>query len=326
MVSITIALTSLPHPDHDLFHSFSEKLPQGDGISLLAGCAELGEQLDRAIDLLVLFCQPALQRHCGSLEFSLQMSLLQLQLAEDLLIFWSEVTRASLERIESLQPMLNCFLEVEAEEALATAAKADALLAKGEAMGPLHGVPLAHKDIFFRAGKICSGGTRLRQSHVMEHTATVLQRLAGAGALSLGRLNLSEFSIGPTGHNDHFGTCHNPWNLKCITGGSSSGPAAAVSARLIFGSLGSDTGGSVRIPAALCGLVGMKPTHGRVSRSGVLPISFSTDTPGPLTRTVRDCARLCRVIAGRDDDDAVTSTEPVEDYEASCGRNIRGIP
>ncbi len=162
-----------------------------------------------------------------------------------------EVTRASLERIESLQPKLNCFLEVEAEEALATAAKADALLAQGEAMGPLHGVPLAHKDIFFRAGKICSGGTRLRQSHVMEHTATVLQRLAGAGALSLGRLNLSEFSIGPTGHNDHFGTCHNPWNLKCITGGSSSGPAAAVSARLVFGSLGSDTGGSVRIPAAL---------------------------------------------------------------------------
>jgi aspartyl-tRNA(Asn)/glutamyl-tRNA(Gln) amidotransferase subunit A len=236
-----------------------------------------------------------------------------------------EVTQTCLERIDSLQPVLNCFIEVNAEEALAAASKADAMLAKGDLIGALHGVPLAHKYIYYRAGKICSCGSRNRHSYVADRTATVIERLANAGALYLGRLNLSEFAIGPTGHNEHFGHCRNPWNFKHITGGSSSGSAASVAARLVYGALGSDTGGSIRIPAAFCGLVGIKPTYGRVSRYGFMPVSFSIDTSGPLARTVKDCARLLRIIAGYDPLDPSTCSHPVPDYEAFCGRDARGV-
>ena len=228
-----------------------------------------------------------------------------------------ELTEACIRRIERLQPVLNCFISPDPEGALAAADRADAALAQDAEVGPLHGVPLAHKDMYYRAGAVSTCGSRIRRDFRPDHTATVLDRLAGAGALHLGGLNMAEFAFGPTGHNVHWGDCRNPWNPDHITGGSSSGSGSAVGGRIVFGALGSDTGGSVRLPAAACGVVGIKPTQTRVSRYGVMGLSFSLDNVGPLARTVRDCARLLHVIAGRDDRDPTSSTQPVPDYEAA---------
>ncbi len=167
------------------------------------------------------------------------------------------LVEACLDRIERLQPALNCFIRVTAEAARAKARAADMSVKAGHALGPLHGVPLAHKDMFYRAGEVCSCGSRIRADFVPDHTATVLRRFDAAGGIELGRLNMAEFAMGPTGHNDHFGRCRNPWNPDRITGGSSSGSGAAVAAGRVFGALGSDTGGSVRLPAAACGTVGI---------------------------------------------------------------------
>lgn len=235
------------------------------------------------------------------------------------------VVQACLDRIGRTQPTLNSFLAIEAEEALAAARAADAALARGERRGPLHGVPLAHKDMFYRAGRVCSCGSLIRRDWRPDVTCTLIERLEAAGAITLGRLNLNEFATGPHGLNRHYGNCHNPWNPAHITGGSSSGSGAAVAARQIFGALGSDTGGSVRLPAAFCGVVGLKPTYGRVSRYGMLPLSFSMDQAGPLARTVRDAARLLGVIAGHDPRDPTSSTLPVPDYEAVLERPIHGV-
>ncbi len=236
-----------------------------------------------------------------------------------------EATEVCLARIERLEPELNCFISLEADAALAAARAADENIARGDPIGALHGVPLAHKDMFYRTGRVSTSGSAIRRDFVPEVTATVMNRLDRAGALDLGGLNMSEFANGPTGHNVHFGNCHNPWNTSHVPGGSSSGSGAAVAARLVYGALGSDTGGSVRIPAALNGLVGLKPTQGRVSRFGGLPLSFSTDCFGPLARTVRDCARLTHVIAGQDPADPASSRRPVADYEAACGTGIAGM-
>ena len=236
-----------------------------------------------------------------------------------------ELVRACLARIERTQPTLNSFLAVEAEPALAAARRADAERARGRLRGPLHGVPLAHKDMFYRAGQLCSCGSAIRRDWRAEVTCTLLERLEAAGAITLGRLNMNEFATGPHGLNQHFGHCRNPWNPAHITGGSSSGAGAAVAARQVYGALGSDTGGSVRLPAAFCGVVGLKPTQGRVSRYGMLPLSFSMDQAGPLARTVRDGARLLRSVAGHDPRDATSSHEPVPDYEAALEGPIRGM-
>ena len=237
-----------------------------------------------------------------------------------------EVTAACVERIERHAGSLNCFIRFDPDEALAQADAADRALAAGDAAGPLHGIPLAHKDMFYRAGVVCTCGSKIRRDFVPDRTATVLRRLDAAGALDLGGLNLSEFAHGPTGHNAHFGACRNPWNREHMTGGSSSGSGSATAARLIFGALGSDTGGSVRLPAAANGLVGIKPTQTRVSRHAMMGLSFSLDNAGPLTRTVRDCARLLGVVAGHDPQDATSSTAPVPDYEAqTLAPDIRGL-
>jgi aspartyl-tRNA(Asn)/glutamyl-tRNA(Gln) amidotransferase subunit A len=180
--------------------------------------------------------------------------------------------------------------------------------------GPLSGMPLAHKDMFFRAGKVSNCGSKIRKGWIAAKTATVLERLDAAGALQLGTLNMSEFAYGPTGHNDHWGDCRNPWNPDYITGGSSSGSGAAVAARLVAGALGSDTGGSVRIPAAACGVTGLKTTWGRVSRHGAMALSHSLDTVGPLAESAETCARILQVIAGHDAKDPITSREPVKNY------------
>lgn len=237
-----------------------------------------------------------------------------------------ELTEACIAKAEERQPTLNCFISLDAEGARAEADAADAALARGEDPGPLHGVPLAHKDMYYREGKVSTCGSKIRKDFVPDHTATVLERLAAAGALHMGGLNMSEFAVGPFGHNEHWGHCRNPWNSDHVTGGSSSGSGSAVGGRLVFGALGSDTGGSIRLPSACCGLVGMKGTQTRVSRYGVMGLSFSLDNVGPLTRTVRDNARMMGIIAGADPKDLTAAAVPVDDYEAATlNAEIKGL-
>ena len=236
-----------------------------------------------------------------------------------------EAVTATVARAERLQPVLNCFISLQAEAALESAAAADAALARGDAPGPLHGVPLAHKDMFYRAGHVTTCGSRIRKDFVPDHDSTALDRLDRAGAIYLGGLNMAEFATGPTGHNAHWGDCRNPWNQAHISGGSSSGSGASVGGRVVYGALGSDTGGSVRLPSTCCGVVGLKPTNGLVSRYGLMPLSYTLDTVGPLTRTVRDAARIAGVIAGHDPRDPTTSDRPVPDYEAALAEGAEGL-
>ena len=236
-----------------------------------------------------------------------------------------EATRACLDRAQRVQPHLNCFISIEADAALKAARAADRAVARGAKLGLLHGVPLAHKDLFYRKGHVSTAGAKILRDYRARVTATVVERLQAAGAIWLGTLNMSEFAGNPTGHNEHFGDCRNAWNVDHVSGGSSSGSGVAVAARVCYGALGSDTGGSIRHPAAFNGVVGLKPTWGRVSRFGVLPRSWSLDTVGPLARSVRDCARLMRVIAGADVNDATCSSERVPDYEKELGGNVKGL-
>lgn len=235
-----------------------------------------------------------------------------------------EATESCLRAIGHLQPVLNAFIHVEADAALAQADAADRELAQGRRRGPLHGVPLAHKDVFFRPGRRSTCGSKIREDFQPEVTAAVIERLDAAGAVDLGGLNLAEFCVGPTGHNDYFGHCRNPWSTNHISGGSSSGSAAAVAARLIFGSLGSDTGGSIRLPAGMCGVVGLKPTHGRVSLYGAMPRCWSLDVFGPITRTVRDAAMLLDAIAGYDARDPWSRAVTAPSCVAALGMDIKG--
>ena len=236
-----------------------------------------------------------------------------------------EATRACLERIEQYDDALGSVAGIDPEAAERAARAADAELAAGTPRGPLHGVPLAHKDMFYRAGRVSACGSRILADFVPNHTATVLERLDAAGALDIARLSMVEFALGTTGHNEIAGTPRNPWNREYITGGSSSGPGAAVAARFVHGALGSDTGGSIRLPAACCGLVGLKPTYGRVSRHGAMPLSFTLDHIGPLTRGVADAALMLRVIAGHDPLDPTSSNRPVPDYTKVLDRGVKGL-
>jgi len=236
-----------------------------------------------------------------------------------------DATAATIARAEKLQPTLNAFIRLEADTALAAARRIDQRIAQGEDVGPLAGVPLAHKDMFYRAGMPTSCGSKIRADFVPDTTSTALARLANAGAIDLGGLNMSEFAVGPIGNNVHYGDCHNPWNPEHAPGGSSSGSGATVAARIVYGALGSDTGGSIRIPSAMSGVVGFKPTQNRVSRYGLMPLSFSFDTSGPLTRTVRDAARILDVIAGHDPKDPTSSRRPVPGNEAACGKAVKGV-
>ncbi|MBS0549148.1 MAG: Asp-tRNA(Asn)/Glu-tRNA(Gln) amidotransferase subunit GatA [Proteobacteria bacterium] len=236
-----------------------------------------------------------------------------------------EATEACLARIETWQPRTNAFIRVLKEKALAQARAMDAELKAGKRRGPLHGVPMAHKDMYYRKGELSTGGSSIRKDWIAPVTATALQKLDAAGVVELGFLNMAEFAAGPTGHNVHFGHCKNPWDEKRVTGGSSSGSGASVAARMTYGALGSDTGGSIRMPAAACGVVGMKATYGRVSRAGAVARSWSLDHVGPLTRTVRDNARVLAAIAGHDPADSTTSEKPVPDYEALLEGGVAGL-
>jgi aspartyl-tRNA(Asn)/glutamyl-tRNA(Gln) amidotransferase subunit A len=198
------------------------------------------------------------------------------------------------------------------------------LCASGTRRGALHGVPLAHKDMYYEAGKVVTCGSRIRRDFVATTTSTALQRLKNAGTIRLGSLQMAEFAYGPTGHNAHYGPVHNPFAPDRITGGSSSGSGSAVAARLTFAALGSDTGGSVRMPAHFCGVTGLKTTVGRISRAGAMPLSHSLDTVGPLARTAEDCAVLLGLMAGADPADPTAISGIVPDYAATM-QSIEGL-
>ena len=237
-----------------------------------------------------------------------------------------EVTQAAIDRAQAVQPRINCFIALEPEVAMAEAKALDGELAKGQAHGPLHGVPLAHKDLFYRTGKRTTCGSRILGDFVSQTTSSLLTRLTKAGAVNLGTLNMSEIAVGASGRNETFGHCRNPWNPLHISGGSSSGSGSAVGARAVYGSLGSDTGGSVRLPATMCGVVGLKPTQGRISRHGVMPLSYSLDNVGPFGRTAKDVAALLQVVAGADPQDPTASGDPVPDYAAEMAAvTLKGL-
>jgi aspartyl-tRNA(Asn)/glutamyl-tRNA(Gln) amidotransferase subunit A len=228
-------------------------------------------------------------------------------------------------RMEQINTIVNATIWTDRTGALALAEAADAAVRDRAPLGVLHGVPMMHKDMYYQAGKLSTCGSALRRDWKPTVTATVIERLAAAGAYTFGGLNMAEFAQNPTGHNKTFGDCHNPWNPPYITGGSSSGSGASVAARFNYMALGSDTGGSIRLPASANGVSGIKPTQTRVSRYGVMPLSFTHDNVGPLTRTVRDCARVMNVIAGHDPRDPTSAREPVPDYEAALTGDIRGM-
>ena len=235
-----------------------------------------------------------------------------------------ELTQAYLDRISSLNDHLGAYITVTGEQALSSARKAETQIQSGRHAGPLHGVPVAVKDIISTKGVLTSAGSKVLADNIPDHDSTIIERLNSAGAPILGKLNLSEFAIGGT--IDHpYGTPRNPWNTMHSAGGSSSGSAVATAGGLAAGSLGSDTGGSVRGPSAFCGIVGLRPTYGRVTRHAVVPMCWSMDTIGPMTRTVEDCALMLRVIAGHDPRDSSTSVNPVPDYAASLRNTVRGI-
>ncbi len=232
---------------------------------------------------------------------------------------------ATLARAQAVQPKLNCFIRIDAELALEAARLADRDLARGHLRGPLHGVPMAHKDMYYRKGVSSSYGGKVGQDRPAASTAVALERLDAAGSIQFGVLNMAECAFGPTGHNYHFGHCRNAWNPAYITGGSSSGSGSAVAARATYAALGSDTGGSIRLPATFCGTSGIKPTYGRVPRAGAMPLSFTMDTVGPLARTVEDCALITGVLAGADPRDPVCDARAVPDYLAQLGRPVQGL-
>ncbi len=236
-----------------------------------------------------------------------------------------EATQSCLDRIARFQPRLNAFMAIEPDAALAAAGAADRDLAKGKSRGALHGIPLAHKDMYYETGKVSTCGSKIRKDFVASTTSTAVRRLQDAGTVRLGTLQLSEFAYGPTGHNAHFGAVHNPWHLDHITGGSSSGSGSAVAARLTFAALGSDTGGSIRMPAHFCGVTGLKTTVGLISRAGAMPLSQSLDTVGPLARTVEDCALLTQVMAGGDPADPTTRNAPAPDLVSATHQPIKGL-
>src|SRR6266478_8198711 len=235
-----------------------------------------------------------------------------------------EVTQALLARIEKLDPILHAFVTLTADSALAEARAAEEALRRGDAR-PLLGIPVAHKDIYLTRGVRTTGGSALLADWIPDEDATCVQRWRAAGTVQLGKLITHEFAFGLQFPGHRFPPAKNPWNLDHIPGGSSSGSGAALAAGLLHGATGSDTGGSIRGPAAFCGITGLKPTYGRVSRAGVMTLSWTLDHTGPMARTAEDCAYLLQALAGYDAADPASSREPVPDYVAPLGRCVRGL-
>ena len=236
-----------------------------------------------------------------------------------------DLVRAHLDRIDATDSRLNSFITLLASESEAAARTAEREMGLGSYRGPLHGIPVGLKDLYYTRGIRTTVGSKIMGDHVPDYDAGVVERFAEAGAILMGKLQMHEFAMGPTSENPHYGPARNPWDTDRVTGGSSGGSGSAVAAGQCLAALGSDTGGSVRLPSALCGIVGLKPTFGLVSRYGVFPLSWSLDTVGPMTRTVRDAALVMNVIAGPDARDPSSSGRSAEDYTARLGRGVSGI-
>lgn len=236
-----------------------------------------------------------------------------------------EVVQAHLERIEATEGTLNSFITRPGEEAIAQARQAEAEIAAGDYRGVLHGVPVGLKDLYYVAGMPNTAGSRIFDDFVPDHDGTSAESLKSAGAILMGKLNLHQFAFGPTGLNADYGHMHNPWDPERVAGGSSGGSGSAAAAGQCAITLGTDTGGSIRIPSALCGLAGLKPTYGRVSRFGLVSLSWSLDHPGPMARTVEDCAAAMQVLAGYDPRDPASADEPVPDYMGSLSEDLSGL-
>jgi aspartyl-tRNA(Asn)/glutamyl-tRNA(Gln) amidotransferase subunit A len=236
-----------------------------------------------------------------------------------------ELVGATLGRIEEVGPRLNAYIRVSGEQALAAARAAEAAIAAGYHLGPLHGTPIALKDNVAVRGQIASAGSKVLHDFVPDEDATIAARLRAAGAIFVGRLNMHEFAYGVTTNNPHHGAARNPWDTGRTPGGSSGGSGAAVAARLCAGAIGTDTGCSVRLPAAFNGIAGIRPTIGRVSNHGITPLAWTLDTAGPMCRTVEDCALMLAPIAGFDPADRQTTSVPVPDYRAELARGLEGV-
>ncbi len=236
-----------------------------------------------------------------------------------------EVIGAHFSRIRATEPVLNSFITLLPDEALAAARQAERDIRAGRYRGPLHGIPVGLKDLFNTGGVRTTSGSRIFDNYVPAQDCTVAARFRDAGAILLGKLNMHQFAYGPTGENPDYGHMHNPWNPDMVSGGSSGGSGSATAAGQCTITTGSDTGGSIRIPAALCGIVGLKPTYGRVSRHGLTPLAWSMDHPGPMVRTVEDAAIAMNVIAGHDPQDVASVNLPVPDYTAALTGDIQGL-
>ena len=235
------------------------------------------------------------------------------------------LTELMLSRIESVDRKLRAYAEVWAEDAIENATDATAEIESGTYRGPLHGIPIALKDLVDVKGKRTAGGSMVLENNIASQTATVANRLTDAGAIVLGKTNLVEFAFGPTGVNTHTGTVANPWDTRRVTGGSSSGSGASVAAGCAFGAIGSDTGGSIRMPASICGIAGLKPTYGLVPRTGVLDLSWSQDHVGPMTRRTVDCAHFLNAIAGPDDADFTAARRASDNYAEGIREGLNGL-
>ncbi|MEH6580365.1 MAG: Asp-tRNA(Asn)/Glu-tRNA(Gln) amidotransferase subunit GatA [Halioglobus sp.] len=236
----------------------------------------------------------------------------------------TELTRCFLDRIAVHNSQLNAYITVDENAALAAAGLADDRIARGE-NAALTGVPIAHKDIFCTAGMRTSCGSRMLDNFIPPYDATMIKQFNAAGAVILGKTNMDEFAMGSSNENSYYGPTLNPWDSSLVPGGSSGGSAAAVAAGLAPASTGTDTGGSIRQPAAFCGITGLKPTYGRVSRLGMVAFASSLDQAGPMAHSARDCALLLNTMAGHDPLDSTSSTEPVEDYSAQLGNSLQGL-
>ncbi|HVN27489.1 MAG TPA: amidase, partial [Candidatus Binataceae bacterium] len=236
-----------------------------------------------------------------------------------------EVAQAYLDRIARVDDKIRAYITVTADEALGAAKQAEKEIVAGNWRGQFHGVPVGLKDLLYTNGVRTTGGSKILADFRPDSDATSWARLKAQGAVMLGKLNLHEFAYGVTSSNPHHGICRNPYALDRIPGGSSGGSAAAIVARTAPATIGTDTGGSIRIPASLCGCVGLKPTWSRVSRYGVIPLAYSMDHVGPITRTVRDAALMLNVIAGHDPLDSTSSSEPVPDYTAKLDAGVKGM-
>jgi aspartyl-tRNA(Asn)/glutamyl-tRNA(Gln) amidotransferase subunit A len=235
-----------------------------------------------------------------------------------------ELAQACLDRIQRLDGKINAFITLTPESALAAARQAQEEIRRGGVHGCLHGIPLALKDLYETRGVRTTAGSLFFRDYLSDEDAVAVQKLTAAGAVFLGKLNMHEIALGVTNVNPHFGPTHNPWDLTCITGGSSGGSGAALAAHFCLGSLGTDTGGSIRIPASLCGVVGLKPTYGRISLRGVLPLSWNLDHAGPMARSVRDVALLLQAVAGYDALDPYCVDIPVDDYVEHLEKGVSG--